>query len=183
MLRLGLTIAAALALAPSAGRGQAAGDPPARAPDFKVVFWLDRQGAWRHQVYDVRKGQYTRAVADWVHERNRIRYDASGFAHLGGLATVRQVFLDREPGMTEREKLLAAIRREQDLLESPDLRLLRPYQPPTPITGRPHAPYTVSGARSWSIRAPMTPNLGGAFGRSSYAPAAPYSPVLRFRPP
>lgn len=81
----------------------------ARTPDFKVVFWLGEKGL-RHQAYDVRRGQYTRAVDDWVNERT---FDASGFAQPGRLAVVRDVYLDDEVGQTGREKLASAITRHE----------------------------------------------------------------------
>ena len=37
--------------------------PTPAGPDFKVVFWFDGVTS-RHQVYDVRRGQYTKAVED-----------------------------------------------------------------------------------------------------------------------
>ncbi|MHC5539791.1 hypothetical protein ACYOEI_16350 [Singulisphaera rosea] len=85
--------------------------PPekARVPDFKVVFWFDRVGI-RHQVYDLRKGQYTQAVDDWV---NRVEYDASGFVLPGHLATVRTVFLDPASPKPESEQLAEAIARQE----------------------------------------------------------------------
>jgi hypothetical protein len=178
---IGLAIAAAMALAPMAARGQEAGRraSPARrpeAPDYKIVFWLAGEGGWKYQVYDVRKGQFTRAVEDWVRRTNRLRFDATGYAHVEGLATVREVFLDRESGASEREKLAAAIRRELRPLESPDLRALRPYQPSPAITG--HSPaYLAVGARR------NRNALGASLVRPSYVPAASPTPVMRFRPP
>jgi hypothetical protein len=78
-------------------------------PDFKVVFWFD--GATpRHQVYDVRKGQYTRAVEDWVH-RHQEEIDEFGYASPGAMAIVRDISLEDEPGRTEQEKLEAGVRR------------------------------------------------------------------------
>src|SRR4051794_39025695 len=56
--------------APTAAQGR----PTPAGPDFKVVFWFDGVTP-RHQVYDVRKGQYTKAVEDWVRRHQRQRID------------------------------------------------------------------------------------------------------------
>lgn len=86
---------------------------PARpdAPDYRVVFWFAGSD-WKHQVYDVRKGQYTRAVEDWV-LANRFEVDPSGYLLPGRMATVRDVVLKDQSGTTEQEKLDSAIQREQ----------------------------------------------------------------------
>lgn len=124
----------------------------ARVPDFKVVFWFDRTGL-RRQVYDVRKGQYTQAVDDWV---NRVEYDASGFVLPGHLATVRPVFLDPASAKPESQQLAEAIaRHEQRILGrggSSSASLGPVYRPvPRVTTDRP--------ARS---RLDGRPRLGGA---------------------
>jgi hypothetical protein len=90
--------------------------PARKAPDYKVVFWLDR-GQFRSRAYDVRKGQYTKAVQDWVDHQ---QYDSSGYLILDRLATVREVYLDREKGNSEAEKLEFAIKRELAKLENFD---------------------------------------------------------------
>jgi hypothetical protein len=88
-----------------------------RSPDYKVVFWFTNTG-WRHQVYDVRKGQYTQAVDDWV---NHLEFDESGFVRPGRLATVRQVYLTDETGASDSDKLASAITRlEKRLLIAKD---------------------------------------------------------------
>jgi hypothetical protein len=82
------------------------GQPQRKSPAFKVVFWY-QNGQLKHQAYDVRKGQYTKAVDDWV---NRVHYDSSGlYVVPGPLAFVRDVFLDTQPGENEPRKLAAAI--------------------------------------------------------------------------
>jgi hypothetical protein len=82
---------------------------PRATPDYKVVFWFGRDG-WKNQVYDVRKGQYTKAVDDWV---NYVEVDPSGYVLPGRMATVRDVYLNSEKGRTEQEKLASAIERFQ----------------------------------------------------------------------
>jgi hypothetical protein len=120
----------------NAGKPTPAGAVPAAPqPDFKVVFWFDGQ-RFRSQAYDVRKGQYTKAVADWVAHDD---IDRSGYAGVGRLATVRNVYLDREQGRTEKEKLASATERELTKIGNFDPRELRgvqmrvqPYVPPQP---------------------------------------------------
>jgi hypothetical protein len=104
--------------------------PAPTPPDFKVVFWLDG-ATLHHQAYDVRKGQYTPAVEDWLRQQ-RPRFDATGYAVEGRLATVRDVYLAREPGRTEPEKLEAAIARESRRVLDGDVSQLAPPPPPPP---------------------------------------------------
>ena len=75
---------------------------------YKVVFWFDRT-TWRSQTYDVRKGEYTAAVDEWV---NRIEFDTFGFARPGHMATVREISLPENPAESFKERLAAAIRDE-----------------------------------------------------------------------
>jgi hypothetical protein len=106
---------AAPAFALAQGDGRAVSQPRAadekatpspKTPDFKVVFWYQK-GQLKHQAYDVRKGQYTKAVDDWV---NRVYYDSSGlYVVPGPMAFVRDVYLANEKGDTEQAKLAAAI--------------------------------------------------------------------------
>src|SRR5512135_1137054 len=104
--------------------------PAPAAPDFKVIFWLDGATV-RHQAYDIRKGQYTPAVEDWL-RRQRPRFDEAGYAVEGRLAAVRDVYLAREPGRTESEKLEAAIAREARRFLGGDVARLAPPPPPAP---------------------------------------------------
>jgi hypothetical protein len=76
--------------------------------NYKVVFWFDGT-TWRSQAYDVRRGEYTVAVDNWV---KRIEFDAFGFAHPGHMATVREISLPETPVETFKERLAAAIRDE-----------------------------------------------------------------------
>ena len=65
------------------GPGEAAGGRQAVRPipnpaDFLVVIWYRRDdplGTFAHQVYDVRKGEYTTAVDEWV-RNTRTNYPA-----------------------------------------------------------------------------------------------------------
>lgn len=76
-------------------------------PDFKVVAWYDRAApvaTFRYQTYDLRKGDYTPAVDEWV-AMMRAR-----FPHYE--VVVRDVDLTREEGPTETRKVGAVIHRE-----------------------------------------------------------------------
>jgi hypothetical protein len=76
--------------------------------EYKVVFWFDGT-TWRSQAYDLRKGEYTAAVDDWV---KRIEFDAFGFVRPGPMATVRKISLPESPVESLRERLAGAIRDE-----------------------------------------------------------------------
>jgi hypothetical protein len=76
--------------------------------EYKIVFWFDGT-TWRSQAYNLRKGEYTAAVDDWV---NRIEFDAFGFARPGHMATVREISLPETPAESFKERLAAAIRDE-----------------------------------------------------------------------
>jgi hypothetical protein len=168
---------------------QGAQDAPAKAttiprsPDFKVVFWY-QNGLLKHQVYDVRKGQYTKAVDNWVH---RVHYDPSGlYALPGPMAFVRDVFLEEEPGETESEKLANAIARIEERVSGRDRRALRDrayirgYAGPVPG-------YTVPMERERKFRPlPLssTPSAPGSGGFSlAPGPASPFPyPYVRPHP-
>jgi hypothetical protein len=132
---------------PSSPKSTLASQSAELTPDFMVVFWFDGQ-RFRHQAYDVRKGQYTQAVRDWVDYRP---VDASGYLGIGRLATVRKVYLDRERGATEREKLDAATARELSRIEGFDARRLRWNTLPAPVARAPRAARRV--VRAPSLRA------------------------------
>ena len=74
-------------------------DPPATAPvqpDVKIAVWYRRDrplDTFKYQVYDLRKGEYTRAVDDWL-TFLRTRYPAYQ-------VHIRDVVLAREKGATE----------------------------------------------------------------------------------
>lgn len=75
--------------------------------DFKVVTWYDRAdpiATFQYRGYDVRKGEYTPAVDDWLKTMRERHPDYE--------VVVRDVDLAREPGPTERRKVGAVIHRE-----------------------------------------------------------------------
>lgn len=99
-------IVAGASLSGFAGQGAPPADVPRRV-DYKVVFWYRRDRpieTFQYQVYDVRKGEYTRAVDDWA-DMMRKRYRSYEVA-------VREVDLDREQGPNETRKVGAVIHRE-----------------------------------------------------------------------
>ncbi len=110
-----MILGAAIADADAAGPGEAAGrKKPAGAKandlagaDHVVLIWYRRDQpleTFRYQSYDVRKGEYTPAVDDWIalmHARHP-RY----------LVLVRKVDLTRERGDTDQLKIGSVIHRE-----------------------------------------------------------------------
>jgi hypothetical protein len=119
--------------------------------DYKVVFWFDGT-TWRSQAYNVRRGEYTVAVDDWV---KRIEFDAFGFARPGHMATVREISLPETPVESFKERLAAAIRDELE-------RTLRGSRvPPRPSAAYPlsiiRAPGPIDhvGPRARPARGPM----------------------------
>jgi hypothetical protein len=101
----------ALAFGPGEAAGGRRPDPTARtAPgnaDYQVVIWYRRDdplGTFQEQAYDARKGEYTKAVEDWVRD-TRARYPAY-------LVLVRAVDLTRERGESEKLKVGSVIYRE-----------------------------------------------------------------------
>jgi hypothetical protein len=152
-LTIGLTIAFAWAVAPSPAsepgperpgtppRAEsregnrpeptaAQGRPTPAGPDFKVVFWFDGLTP-KHRVYDVRRGQYTKAVEVWVRRHQRQRIDEFGFVHPGAMAIVRDISPQDEPGRTDQEKLEAGVARASRAVYAADpadlSRLLQGY--------------------------------------------------------
>jgi hypothetical protein len=94
--------------APAESRAAIAGAAAPSMAEYKVVFWFDGT-TWRSQAYNVRKGEYTAAVDNWV---NRVKFDAFGFARPGHMATVREISLPEAPAGSFKERLAAAIRDE-----------------------------------------------------------------------
>jgi hypothetical protein len=95
--------------------GSAASQPPSppkppaasRQADYKVVVWFrgDRPlETFQYVTYDIRKGQYTKAVDSWL-EMIRTKYPSYE-------VSVRDVDLSREKGETEALKVGAVIKRE-----------------------------------------------------------------------
>jgi hypothetical protein len=141
-----LTYLIAASWASVAAHGQLAPTPARPAPDIRVVFWFDAQGALRHQAYDLRKGEYTKAVDDWV---SAVRYDSHGYVVPGPMATIRNVRLSEEAGVNEAEKLASAISREGRAITGSfdvpklDLRPSTPFLPRGPerrVVARPVLP-------------------------------------------
>jgi hypothetical protein len=97
------------------GPGEAAGrslpgravPQAARTADFKVLVWYriaDPVGTFKYEIYDVRKGEYTAKVDDWIKDvKTKYR---------GYYALVRDVDLKRETGETELLKVGSVISRE-----------------------------------------------------------------------
>jgi hypothetical protein len=109
---LNLPVLILLAIPPAAeafGPGEAArhsGRLTLKA-DFKVLVWYNRSdalGTFQYQIYDVRKGQYTARVDDWIKDV-QAQYPAY-------YVVVRDVDLNRERGKTEMLKVGAVIQRE-----------------------------------------------------------------------
>jgi hypothetical protein len=93
-----------------AGRGHAmarATGRDLRGVDFVVLIWYreDRPlETFQHQTYDVRKGEYTVAVDDWLMEMRE--------KHPRYVVRVLEVDLDRERGATEQLRVGSVIHRE-----------------------------------------------------------------------
>ncbi len=87
------------------------GPPTVRGPEdceYKVVYWYDKEnpkGTLKYQVYDIRKREFTKDVADWVKKVE--------FTNPNLIAYQKDVYLGDESGITEKEKLDAAIGREK----------------------------------------------------------------------
>jgi hypothetical protein len=82
----------------------AAGAPP---PDYKVAFWYRRAdplSTMQHQVYDVRRGEYTPAVADWLRTMRTTRPDYEAY--------IKDFFLDPTSGESAKKQLATMILRE-----------------------------------------------------------------------
>jgi hypothetical protein len=117
LLYLSVFVLQAIASAAAAafGPGEAAGHyQPGRAAqhtpgtaDFKVLVWYlktDPLGTFKYQVYDLRKGEYSAKVDDWIKDV-QTKYPAY-------IVLVREVDLKREKGGTEMLKVGAVIQRE-----------------------------------------------------------------------
>jgi hypothetical protein len=113
ILITGITIAAtgAAGAGPGeAGRGpRPSGEkrPDLAGVDYVVLIWYRRDdplGTFQHQIYDVRKEEYTPAVDDWLEEMRE--------KHPRYVVRVHRVDLDRERGATEKLKVGSVIHRE-----------------------------------------------------------------------
>jgi hypothetical protein len=89
-----------LALGPTRAQTQHSPDPP----DYQIAFWYRRSdplNTFRHQVYDVRKGQYTVAVEQWLRTMQA--------HHPDYIAYVKPLRLKQDRGQTEEKQLATAI--------------------------------------------------------------------------
>jgi hypothetical protein len=106
-------LALSSSLAFAAGPGEAAGHGVQRTAgpvDFKVLVWYRRAdpvATFKYEIYDVRKGEYTSKVDDWI-ETVRTKYP-------GFYAVVRDVDLSREMGETELLRVGSVISRELNI--------------------------------------------------------------------
>jgi hypothetical protein len=94
-----------LAASSASGPGEAARH--AERADFKVLIWYrkdDTLGSFKFEIYDVRKGEYTAAVDEWI-KNIREKFPAYYVA-------LRDVNLKREKGATEMLKVGKVIDRE-----------------------------------------------------------------------
>jgi hypothetical protein len=156
-----------------AGRGQRAtgvGGSDRVGVDYIVLVWYrgdDALGTFQHQTYDVRKGEYTAAVDDWL-EMMRVK-------HPRYVVRVLPVRLDRERGDTEKLKVGSVIHRELLLAAARSGVVLgAPMQiGPGPFTSERQAPSV--------NRMPVRPRPDRSFLDSSPTPSIPVFP--RTRPP
>jgi hypothetical protein len=93
----------------SAPRAESQAPPSATShgADFVVAIWYRRDqplDTFKYQVYDLRKGQYSKAVDDWL-ALMRAKYTTY-------VVIVRTVNLDDELGQTESLKVGSVIKRE-----------------------------------------------------------------------
>lgn len=150
--------AAAPSAAADASKTQA---PP--SPDFKVVFWYHRRSpleTFRHQVYDVRKGEYTPHVDDWL-EKLRKEYP-----HY--LAYVKEVTLKEERERARPQEAVAnAVRAELVAAVAPTVR--KRIRQPEPFIFGGSSTFQSAPARS-ARSTQLMPRSSGAPG--SYGPPA-----------
>ena len=88
------------------GNGSIAAQPVDRS-EFKVLVWYRRDdplATFKYQAYDLRKGDYTKAVDTWIKEIP-VKYPAY-------VILIRCVDLKREVGQTEALKVGSVIKRE-----------------------------------------------------------------------
>jgi hypothetical protein len=77
------------------------------SPDYKILVWFDTRrplDTFQSQPYDLRRSQYTQAVDDWL-KVIKTQYPTYK-------AYTRNVYLARESGANDREKVGSAIVRE-----------------------------------------------------------------------
>jgi hypothetical protein len=81
--------------------------PTPHGADFVVAIWYRRDqplDTFKYQIYDARKGQYTKAVDEWL-ALMRAKYPSYA-------VIMRTVKLDEEAGQTESLKVGSVIKRE-----------------------------------------------------------------------
>src|SRR4051812_28762819 len=89
-----------LVLGPTRAQPQPSPDPP----EYQIAFWYRRSdplNTFRHRVYDVRKGQYTGAVEQWLRTMQE--------HHPDYVAYVKPLRLKPDRGQTEEKQLATAI--------------------------------------------------------------------------
>jgi hypothetical protein len=164
---------AALPRTTIAGPGEAgdghhpAGREPDRA-DFVVLIWYRRNDAlktFQYQTYDVRRGEYTGAVDDWI----RLMQEK----HPAYLVLVRPVDLRRERGDTEKLKVGSVIYRELLLAAAQSGVILGA---PMSISSGPSA---AQGRASRTIQPAMRGGNDRSFLNPSPTPSIPVYPRTR----
>jgi hypothetical protein len=172
VIMLATTMATAAGPGPGeAGRGQrsaAAAGPNLTGADYVVLIWYGQDRpleTFQHQIYDVRKGEYTAAVDDWI---KAVREKYPGY-----LVRVLPVHLARERGATEKLKVGSVIHRELLIAAAQSGVLLdAPLQiGPGPLTGQRQAPSV--------NRMPGLPQPDRSFLNSSPTPSIPVYPRTR----
>jgi hypothetical protein len=86
---------------------QPAADASPKRRDFRVIVWYRRDrplDTFKYQTYDLRKGEYTDAVDDWL-ELMRAKFGKYE-------VIVREVTLSQESGTTESLKVGSVVKRE-----------------------------------------------------------------------
>ena len=138
--------------------------------DFKVVVWYrksDALGTFKYEVYDVRKGEYTPNVDEWIKDV-QTKYP-------GYYVVLRNVDLLREKGKTEMLKVGSVIQRELAVAAASSGLMFGPgLSPSNPRIGSGVATRsTAAGAR------PGSNALPGSSGRDRdyLTPASPSFPV------
>jgi hypothetical protein len=171
-MMLTTTIATAAGPGPGeAGRGHrsaAATGPNLVGADYVVLIWYGQDRpleTFQYQIYDVRKGEYTAAVDDWI---KAVREKYPGY-----LVRVLPVDLARERGATEKLKVGSVIHRELLMAAAQSgVFLGAPLQiGPGPLTSQRQAPSV--------NRMPALPQPDRSFLNSSPTPSIPVYPRTR----
>jgi hypothetical protein len=143
--------------------------PAAHQADFKLVVWFHHDRpleTFKYQAYDVRKGEYTPKVDEWL-ELMRSKYR-------GYEVIVREVDLSREKGATELLKVGAVIKRE--LLAAAALQGVFVGEPGMTVTARPPSLQPGRRVSPDLLRGPA-PLRRGMPGSLDLNPPAPSFPV------